>query len=67
MAMPVIVLNTAGAVKNTPASMKEMARSYLASDMDVILKVIIPAASPVIFVASALASRQVSSALFYQS
>lgn len=49
MAMPVIVLNTSGAVKNTPSSMKEMARSYLASDMDVITKVIIPAASPVIF------------------
>jgi len=49
MAMPVIVLNTSGAVKNTPSSMKEMARSYLASDLSVILKVIIPAASPVIF------------------
>lgn len=49
MAMPVIVLNTSGAVKNTPSSMKEMARSYMASDLDVILKVIIPAASPVIF------------------
>lgn len=49
MAMPVIVLNTSGAVKNTPSSMKEMARSYLASDLDVITKVIIPAASPVIF------------------
>jgi len=49
MAMPVIVLNTSGAVKNTPSSMKEMARSYLATDLDVITKVIIPAASPVIF------------------
>lgn len=49
MAMPVIVLNTSGAVKNTPSSMKEMARSYLASDLAVITKVIIPAASPVIF------------------
>ncbi len=49
MAMPVIVLNTSSAVRNTPNSMKEMARSYLASDLDVILKVIIPAASPVIF------------------
>jgi len=49
MAMPVIVLNTSTAVRNTPASMKEMARSFLGSDMDVILKIIIPAASPVIF------------------
>jgi len=49
MAMPVIVLNTSGAVKNTPVSMKEMARSYMGSDVDVITKVIIPAASPVIF------------------
>jgi NitT/TauT family transport system permease protein len=49
MAMPVIVLNTAGAVRNTPASLKEMASSFLASDRDVILKIILPAASPVIF------------------
>ena len=49
MAMPVIVLNTSSAVRNTPESMKEMARAYLASDLDVILKIIIPAASPVIF------------------
>ncbi len=49
MAMPVIVLNTSSAVRNTPGSMKEMARAYLASDLDVILKVVIPAASPVIF------------------
>ena len=49
MAMPVIVLNTSSAVRNTPASIKEMARSYLGSDRDVLLKIIIPAASPVIF------------------
>lgn len=49
MAMPVIVLNTSGAVRNTPASIKEMATSFLASDRDVILKIILPAASPVIF------------------
>ena len=49
MAMPVIVLNTSSAVRNTPESMKEMARAYLANDLDVILKVIVPAASPVIF------------------
>lgn len=49
MAMPVIVLNTAGAVRNTPASLKEMGRSFLATDPQVVLKIILPAASPVIF------------------
>ena len=49
MAMPVIVLNTSSAVRNTPESIKEMGRAYLANDMDIILKIIIPAASPVIF------------------
>jgi NitT/TauT family transport system permease protein len=49
MAMPVIVLNTSGAVRNTPESIKEMGRSYLASDLSIILRIIIPAASPVIF------------------
>ncbi len=49
MAMPVIVLNTASAVRNTPASLKEMATSFLAADRDVLLKIILPAASPVIF------------------
>jgi NitT/TauT family transport system permease protein len=49
MAMPVIVLNTSSAVRNTPASMKEMAHSFLAKDRDVLLKIILPAASPIIF------------------
>lgn len=49
MAMPVIVLNTAVAVRNTPTNLKDMSRSFLATDRDIILKVIIPAASPVIF------------------
>ncbi len=49
MAMPVIVLNTAGAVRNTPVSLKEMGRSFLAVDRDILLKIVIPAASPVIF------------------
>ena len=49
MAMPVIVLNTAGAVRNTPESMKEMGKAFLASDLSIILKIVIPAASPVIF------------------
>jgi NitT/TauT family transport system permease protein len=49
MAMPVIVLNTSGAVKNTPSSLIEMSKSFLASEREVILKIIIPSASPVIF------------------
>ncbi len=49
MAMPVIVLNTASAVRNTPASIKDMAISFMASDRDVLTKIIIPAASPIIF------------------
>jgi NitT/TauT family transport system permease protein len=49
MAMPVIVLNTAGAVRNTPASLKEMGQSFMAKDRDILLKIIIPAASPIIF------------------
>ena len=49
MAMPVIVLNTAGAVRNTPSTIKEMGRSFLGSETDIILKIIIPAASPIIF------------------
>ncbi len=49
MAMPVIVLNTAGAVRNTPTSLTEMGKSFLASPWEIIIKIIIPAASPVIF------------------
>ena len=49
MAMPVIVLNTAGAVRNTPSSLVEMGRSFQASRAEVITKIVIPAASPVIF------------------
>lgn len=49
MAMPVIVLNTAGAVRNTPESLKEMGRSFLASDPSIILNIVLPAASPLIF------------------
>ncbi|WP_417525780.1 ABC transporter permease [Marinovum sp.] len=49
MAMPVIVLNTAGAVRHTPESMKEMCKSFLGSRTDMLIKIIIPAASPLIF------------------
>ena len=49
MAMPVIVLSTSSAVRNTPSSMKEMATSFLADDREILLKIILPAASPMIF------------------
>jgi NitT/TauT family transport system permease protein len=49
MAMPVIVLNTATAVRNTPTSITEMGRSFLGNDLDIILKIILPAAAPIIF------------------
>ncbi len=49
MAMPVIVLNTTGAVRNTPASLIEMGQAFLGTRRDVILKIILPSASPIIF------------------
>ncbi len=49
MAMPVIVLNTAGGVRNTPTNLKEMGYSFLGGERDIIMKVIIPSASPIIF------------------
>ncbi len=49
MAMPVIVLNTGGAVRNTPASLIEMGEAFLGSRRDIILKIILPSAFPIIF------------------
>jgi NitT/TauT family transport system permease protein len=49
MAVPVIVLNSYKAVRHTPTSMLEMARSFLGSRRQLILKIILPSASPVIF------------------
>jgi len=49
MAMPVIVLNTSSAVRNTPTSMIEMGRAFLGTKLDIILRIIIPSASPIIF------------------
>ena len=49
MAMPVIVLNTSAAVKNTPTNIKEMAKAFQGKDLDVIFKIILPASSPIIF------------------
>lgn len=49
MAMPVIALNSFAAVRHTPLSLVEMGRAFLATPPQVILKIILPAASPVIF------------------
>ena len=49
MAMPVIGLNSFAAVRHTPASLTEMGRSFLAPRSKVISRIVLPAASPVIF------------------
>jgi len=49
MAMPVIVLNASNGVRYTPNSLKEMGQAFLGSRRDVILKIILPSASPIIF------------------
>jgi ABC-type nitrate/sulfonate/bicarbonate transport system permease component len=49
LALPVIVLNTYKAVRNTNASLILMCRSFLGTQRQQIVKVILPDASPVIF------------------
>lgn len=49
MAMPVIVLNSLNAVRHTPASLVDMGRSFLGSQRQIVGKIILPAASPMIF------------------
>jgi NitT/TauT family transport system permease protein len=49
MAMPVIVLNSLNAVRHTPATLVEMGRVFLAGRTQLIWKIILPAASPMIF------------------
>lgn len=49
MAMPVVALNSFAAIRHTPNSLIEMGRSFLASRRQVIQRIILPAASPVIF------------------
>ena len=49
MAMPVIVLNTGGAVRNTPVNLIEMGEAFLGSRFQVIMKIILPSAFPIIF------------------
>jgi NitT/TauT family transport system permease protein len=49
MAVPVIVLNSYKAVRHAPASLLEMGQSFLGTRQQMIGKIILPAASPVIF------------------
>ncbi|MCQ0969608.1 ABC transporter permease [Paracoccus sp. TK19116] len=49
MAMPVIVLNAMSGVRSTNNSLIEMGTAFLGSRKDVITKIILPSASPVIF------------------
>jgi ABC-type nitrate/sulfonate/bicarbonate transport system permease component len=49
MAMPVIVLNSYKAVRHTPQSLTEMGRAFLGTRRQLIQKIILPAASPLIF------------------
>lgn len=49
MAMPVIVLNALEAVRHTPANLLEMGRSFLGSRGQIVRRIILPSAAPVIF------------------
>lgn len=49
LAMPVITLNSYKAIRNVNASLVTMSRSFLATPMQRIAKVIIPDATPIIF------------------
>lgn len=49
MAMPVIVLNSFKAIRHAPSSLIEMGQSFLGTRAQLIAKIILPAASPVIF------------------
>ncbi|MBK5205359.1 MAG: ABC transporter permease [Polaromonas sp.] len=50
MAMPVIVINASSAIRNTPDSLVEMGRSFLGTRQKIIWNIILPSASPMIFV-----------------
>lgn len=49
MAMPPIVLNSFKAIRHAPGSLVEMGESFLGSRRQIIGRIILPAASPVIF------------------
>jgi len=46
----VIVLTPLGPVRNTPGSLIDMAKSFQATRLQVVMNIILPAASPLIFV-----------------
>jgi ABC-type nitrate/sulfonate/bicarbonate transport system permease component len=56
MAMPVIVLNSLNAVRHTPVSLIDMGHSFLAHSLQLIGKIILPAAAPMIFAGLRLGS-----------
>ena len=58
MAMPVIVLNSYVAVGQTPKSLLEMGQSFLGGRRQIIQRIILRAASPVIFAGLRLGSAQ---------
>jgi ABC-type nitrate/sulfonate/bicarbonate transport system permease component len=49
LAMPVIAMNSFKAVRNVPPSLVDMSRSFMASRRQQVFKVILPAASPMMF------------------
>jgi NitT/TauT family transport system permease protein len=49
MAMPVIVLNSFKAIRHAPVSLVEMGQSFLGSRRQIVGKILLPSASPVIF------------------
>jgi ABC-type nitrate/sulfonate/bicarbonate transport system permease component len=49
MAMPVIVLNSLNAIRHTSTSLIAMGRSFQASRLSLITKIILPSAAPMIF------------------
>ena len=49
LAMPVIAINSYKAVRNVPASLVDMSRSFMGSRRQQIMQVILPAASPMMF------------------
>ena len=49
LAMPVIAINSYKAVRNVPPSLVSMCRSFMGSRRQVLLRVVLPAASPMMF------------------
>jgi ABC-type nitrate/sulfonate/bicarbonate transport system permease component len=49
MALPVIVLNAFKAIRHTPVSLIDMGRAFLGTRAQLIAKIILPSAAPVIF------------------